>query len=166
MARRIHSPLADILKKRMNFIEKIGAFLFGKTIKVNDPFFGVMIDADTHYECRRFFGPTNKVVEIGLEKKGIESDQNQRDFFGWIEENFDLIVENISPLVEAEIVESISDFRIRNFNTEFILEYLYIPKCEVDIFEWEIVFYADNELQHSCTIDMYGLEGYKVLIDG
>ena len=141
-------------KEKKNLLSRIGEFLFGKTIIIKNPFFGEMTDAGDYYECRRFFKPMGKVVEIGLAKKEKEPDKKQINFFNWIEENYDVIIQKISTPLEKQITKWIPNYKIQNFKKEFILEYLFIPKCETELVEWQISFYAENELQHHCFLEM------------
>lgn len=151
-------------KKRI--FQRIKDFIFGEIVVVQNDFFGDMIDAGDYYECRRIFEPTGKVVEIGLEKNEKESVENQMNFFKWIECNYELIIQKVSPVIEERVAGWITNYQIQNFKKEFILEYLYIPKCDEKIFDWQISFYANNELQHWCSLDMNGLEVKQILIDG
>lgn len=153
-------------KETKSILSKIGEFIFGKIIKVQNDFFGEMTDAGDYYECRKVFKPTGKVIEIGLEKKGQEPDKKQKMFFTWIEDNYDLLIKKVSPTIEEQIRKWIPNYRIQDFRKEFMLEYLYIPKCDEEIFDWQISFYADNELQHWCSLDMKGLDVKHLLIDG
>ncbi|MFT4759944.1 MAG: hypothetical protein ACI9XO_000292 [Paraglaciecola sp.] len=50
--------------------------------------------------------------------------------------------------------------------TEFILKHLLIPSCEQAAFEWEISFFANNEIQHWCHFTMKGLKVKSLHIDG
>lgn len=150
----------------MSIFNKIIEFFFGKPKIVEHTFFGEMTDIDTYFECRRIFEPTNKMVEIGLEKKDPHEDDKQVMFFHWIEENYGLIIEKITPKLEERIAKRIPGYQIENFKVEFELEYIWIPNCEVKIPEWQISFYANNELQHSCSIEMKGLEAKNIMIDG
>ena len=157
---------AAMKKEKKNLLQKIGEFFFGETIVVQHSFFGEIIDVGDYYECRKLFKPIGKVVDIGLEKKAIVSDEKQINFFNWIEDNYELIIRRISPFIEKSVAECITNYRIKDFKKEFILEYLYIPKCDEALFNWRICFYADNELQHSCSLEMKGLIVKHLLIDG
>jgi hypothetical protein len=150
----------------MEFLKKITEFVFGKQIIVEHSFFGKMIDAGDYYECRRMFRPTGTMVEIGLSKTAIEGDKKQVEFFHWLEDNFDLVIEKITPTLLTKLNTWIPNFRIYDFKKEFILEYLRIPSCEQTVFEWEISFYANNEIQHSCHFTMEGLSVKNLHIDG
>lgn len=151
--------------KKENIFHKILFFFLGKPPKVKHTFFGNVIDAGSYFECRRLFEPTNSIVEIGLEKTKNGKDTKQINFFKWIEANFDLIIEEIQPFLTTKILEWIPDFEIKNFKSEFKLDYLFIPSCERDVFGWKIMFYADNELQHACEIEMFGMEVRKIDIE-
>ena len=150
----------------MGFFTKILDFIFGKPAIIQDPFFGKMTDADDYYECRRMFQPTGTILEIGLTKKTMLPDEKQINFFHWVEDNFDLIIEKISPALEKRIAAWLGDYEITNFKKEFVLEYLFIPKCDEAIIDWQISFYATNELKHWCTIEMKGLAVKSIMIDG
>jgi hypothetical protein len=50
------------INNEMSFLTRLFEFIFGKTIKVQDSFFGEMLDADSYYECRRPFEPTGTIV--------------------------------------------------------------------------------------------------------
>ncbi len=150
----------------MEIINRISEYVWGKTIIVEDEFFGKMTDAKTYYECKKTFGPTGEFVEIGLEKKDLLPDKKQIDFFRWIENNYDLLIKIVSPHLEKIIIEWIPEYQITDFKNEFTLEYLYIPKCEEEIKDWRLSFYANNEFQHWCSIEMKGLKVENILIDG
>ncbi len=126
--------------RRMSYIQKIVEFIFGKTVKIQDPFFGEMLDTGDYYECRRLFGPTNSIVEIGLEKKEITPDDKQIKFFKWIENNYDFLINIIQPEIEKIVKNWDDNFEIHNFKKEISLEYLYIPNCDETTFEWNIFF--------------------------
>jgi hypothetical protein len=69
------------------------SFLFGKTHKIDHPFFGPMIfigdkkpDPSDYYECRRFFKPSNDMIEIGIDGDITGPTEIQIDFFKSIED--------------------------------------------------------------------------------
>lgn len=150
----------------LNLFRKGIDFIFGKTVKIQHTFFGEMTDVGSYYECRRIFKGNKKIVEIGLAKKEEIIDNRQINFFKWIEENYEKIIVEISPAIEGEVSGFIPNYRIQNFKKEFNLEYLFIPKCDEDIFDWQISFYANNELQHTCSIDMRGTRVKQISIEG
>lgn len=156
----------EIKKEKKSILKRIGEFFWGETIIVTCDFFGEMVDAVDYYECKKMFKPTKKIVELGLEKVEPEFKEKQIDFFRWLEDNYELIIKSVSPSIEKRIVKRIPNYRIQNFKKEFILEYFYIPKCDDKTFDWNITFYADNELQHWCSLDMVGTKVKQILIDG
>ena len=79
-------------------------------------------------------------------------DEKQITFFDWLETNYDFFIKKISPAIEKIVAKWIKYYQIQDFKQEFMLEYIYIPRCEKAPFEWVIVFYAKNELQHTCTL--------------
>ena len=133
---------------------------------ISNDFFGEMIDAGNYYECRKLFRPIGKVVEIGLEKKEQGPDEKQKKFFNWIENNYDLLIEKVSPSIERRVQDWLSNYEVKDFQSEYTLEYLYIPRCDEGVFDWQISFYVENELQHWCSLEMRGLEVIEILIDG
>ena len=150
----------------MGFLTKLVELIFGKIEKIQHPFFGEMIDAGNYYECRRKFKSINEIVEIGLEKGNSDSDQNQIEFFNWLDNNYEELIDKISPILENKIKEMIPEYKIDDFKKNFRLAYLYIPKCEEKPFQWKIGFDEINELQHYCFITMNELDVLKIHIDG
>lgn len=150
----------------MNILKKIKYLFFGETIKVQNPFFGEMVDAGSYYECKKYFQPIDKEVEIGLEKTTKELEKKQIIFFNWLENNYDFIIEKISSPIENKIIEWLPNYQIQNFKKEFELEYFFIPICNSEIFDWQISFWVGDELQHWCTLEMKGSEVKSILIDG
>jgi len=148
-------------------------FVFGKTIKIEDEFFGRMIFSEfkknpekNYFECRRYFKPTDEVIEIGIEGNATGPNEFQKEFFRKIESNFDNIISSIKPMVENEFQNWKEDFKIADFKKEFNAVYLYIPRCENQTKIWEIAFESDHDLNHTFTLTMNNFIAKEILIDG
>lgn len=148
-------------------------FIFGKTQKIDDNFFGKMIFLDdkknplkSYFECSRHFKPINKVIDIGIEGDIIGPTKLQKDFFREIEENYDKITSTIKPIIEDEFRNWKEDFEIIDFKKEFKAVYLFLPRCEKEPKIWEIAFESSHDLDHTFTVTMKDLKATEVLIDG
>lgn len=147
--------------------------LFGKTVKIDHPFFGVMRFAggkqsspDDYFECRRPFKPTNKDIEIGIHGDISGPTDKQVSFFKSIEDNYVQIQKAIAPLIEDEFRNFDEDFTIIDFDKEFVPVYLNIPRCESKPVVWEIAFESDHDKNHQFTLTMHDFEAKEILIDG
>lgn len=148
-------------------------FIFGKTIKIDDPFFGKMIFLDdkkephkSYFECRRNFKPSDNEIEIGIKGNINGSTELQKEFFKQIESDYDEIISSIKPMIENEFQNWKEDFKIVDFRTEFKAVYLFLPRCEKETKIWEIAFETEHDLNHTVTITMKGFIATEILIDG
>lgn len=147
--------------------------LFGKTQKINHDFFGQMIfnggkmpDPSDYFECRRYFKPSNDVIEIGIDGDTSGPTEKQISFFKSIEENYSNITKAIIPLIEDEFGNWKEGFKISDFNKEFDPVYLRIPRCESEPIIWQIAFESDHDRNHTFTLTMNNFEAKEILIDG
>ena len=148
-------------------------FIFGKTIKIEDKFFGKMLFSEfkknpekNYFECRRHFKPTNEIIEIGIEGDVTGPTEMQKDFFRKIESDYKEITSSIKPMIEKEFRNWKEDFEITDFNKEFKAVYLYLPRCEKETKVWEIAFESEHDLNHTFTLTMNDLNATEILIDG
>lgn len=148
-------------------------FIFGKSIKLDDKFFGTMLfhenKKDTlksYFECKRHFLPSNKIIEIGIDADATGPTQKQIDFFRSIENNYLTIVKSIAPLIEEEFSNWNEGFLINDFQKEFEPVYLRLPRCDSNPIVWEIALESDHDRNHTFTITMFDLEAKEILIDG
>ena len=98
------------------------SFLFGKTIKINDEFFGEMVFSEfkknlekNYFECKKQFNPINDIIELSIDGKMSGPTQTQKDFFKKIESNYDEIISSIKPLIEDKFQNWKDDFKILDF---------------------------------------------------
>ncbi|MEQ3662314.1 MAG: hypothetical protein ABNG98_07835 [Flavobacterium sp.] len=147
--------------------------IFGKTIKIDDQFFGKMILSEfkknpekNYFECRRYFKPTDSIIEIGIEGNKTGPTELQKDFFKNIESEYEQIISSVKPMIEREFQNWNKDFKIIDFSKEFKAVYLYLPRCENEHKAWEIAFESEHDLNHTFTITMSNLKPTEILIDG
>ena len=148
-------------------------FIFGKTIKIEDEFFGKMIFSEfkkdpekNYFECRRHFKPTDKIIEIGIKGNVSGPTEIQKNFFKKIESDYDKIASSIKPMIENEFRNWKEDFKIADFNKEFKAVYLNLPRCVKESKVWEIAFESEHDLNHTFTLSMNDLNATEILIDG
>lgn len=146
--------------------------IFGTT-KINNEFFGKMLflgdskdPSKSYFECRRHFKPSDKTIEIGIDSAETGPTQIQIDFFKSIEENYLVITNSITPLIEEPFGNWQEGFRIKDFNKEFEPVYLRLPRCETKPIIWEIAFNSDHDRDHTFTATMTGFVATELLIDG
>ncbi len=148
-------------------------FIFGKTIKIDDEFFGNMIFSEfkknpekNYFECRRHFKPTDEIIEIGIKGNVTGPTELQKDFFRKIEADYDKIISSVRPMIENEFQNWKEDFKIIDFRKEFKAVYLFLPRCENDLKIWEIAFESEHDLNHTITMTMNDFNATEILIDG
>jgi len=148
-------------------------FIFGKTIKIEDPFFGKMIFSDfkknpdkNYFECSRHFKPTDDLIEIGIEGNETGPTAIQKDFFRSIEARYNEVIASVKPCIESEFKNWKEDFNIADFRKEFKAVYLFLPRCEKVPIVWEIAFETEHDLNHTITITMADLNATSIHIDG
>ena len=147
--------------------------IFGKSIKINDDFFGQMLflgdkkdPNKSYFECRRHFKPSDTIIEIGIDGSEVGTTQIQIDFFKSIEDKYAEITNSIKPLVEDEFANWQDGFKIKDFDKEFNPVYLRLPRCEAKPIIWEIAFESDHDRNHTFTLTMNDLVAKEILIDG
>lgn len=148
-------------------------FIFRKPTKLENEFFGTMLFLEdkkyalkSYYECRRHFIPSDKTIEIGIDGDVNGPTQKQIDFFKSIEDNYSIIAEAITPLIEDEFGNWKEGFKIDDFLKEFEPVYLQLPRCENKPIIWEIAFESDHDRNHTFTLTMSDFDAKEVLIDG
>lgn len=148
-------------------------FIFGKTIRIDDEFFGKMIFSEfkkkpekNYFECRRYFKPIEEIIEIGIEGDISGPTEIQKNFFRQIESAYEKIILSVKPMIESEFQNWKEDFKITDFNKEFKAVYLLLPRCENEPKVWEIAFETEHDLNHTFTLIMNGFTAKEILIDG
>lgn len=148
-------------------------FIFGKTIKIDDQFFGKMIFSEfkknpeeNYFECSRHFKPTDEIIEIGIEGNVTGPTELQKEFFRKIESDYDKVISFVQPMIENEFQNWKENFKITDFRKEFKAVYLYLPRCENEPKVWKIAFETEHDLNHTITMTMSDFKAIEILIDG
>ena len=148
-------------------------FIFGKTIKINDTFFGKMLFLDDkknpeneYFECSRNFEPSNDIIDIGIEADVSGPTELRKDFFKKIESNYDEIISTIKPVIINEFKKWEDNFEITDFRNEFKAVYLFLPRCEKQPIVWKISFETILDLNHVVSLTMSDFNLKEILIDG
>jgi hypothetical protein len=146
--------------------------LFKKPPAIQDELFGKLRFVDfkdplqNYFEGKVFFNPSQAEIVVlihsDLEGPGAE----QRAFYKEVENNFDRYLEKIKPLIEDEFRNWKEAFEIRDFNKEFTMDCITIPRIDVRPYKWEMVFTTVHDRNHYVTIDFVDKEPKGILIDG
>ncbi|RYD97401.1 MAG: hypothetical protein EOP50_05735 [Sphingobacteriales bacterium] len=145
-----------------HFFKKEPAFI--------DPFFGALRFLDfksgSCFEGRKTFAPTGVTLDVLIDADKEGPHPAQRDFFSEVERNFDLLKTRMTPLIEEEFRNWKEDFIIREFDKEFSLVHLHIPRQDARPHQWELAFTSIHDPDHHITIEFEGLDPQGILIDG
>jgi len=150
----------------MSFFKKILKSIFGESQKVKDDLFGEMNDTGDCFECMRKFASSKKEVEIIIDYEGEGITGKQKEFFLKIENVYEDLCLKFNTYIEEAAKEWMPDYITKDFQKEFDLEFIRIPLCKKEPYKWTIAFYADNEIAHTCTFTMKGMEIIDLMIDG
>ena len=149
------------------------SFLFQKPRKIYDAFFGELVFIEfrkeqekSYFECRRYFEPIGKNIEIGLGGKIGESLAGQRNFFMEIEKKYTSITDTVIPIIEDEFRNWKENFAVKNFRFEFFPVYLNLTRFNKGSFEWEIAFNSIHDFNHQFTVSIKDFVAQSILIDG
>ncbi|WP_210489401.1 hypothetical protein [Rufibacter aurantiacus] len=145
---------------------------FKKPIIIEDDFFGKLRfmkmkdPGKSYFEGKGLFEPTGKEIGYIIEGKESGPEQKQKEFYKWIQENYLELTTKFTPLVEDEFGNWKDNFKIIDFDREFILVGVTIPIQDNTPFEWDMSFDTIHDENHQVTVDFIGLEPHGVLIDG
>src|SRR5262249_35293215 len=120
-----------------------------------------------YFEGKGFFAPTQN--EIGfLIQADIEGPTTaQKEFYSDLQNNFEQYIQTIKPLIEDEFRNWKADFKIMDFNEEFTLVCLTIPRLDMKkALIWDMAFTTIHDKNHHVTIDFIDKKPNGVLIDG
>jgi hypothetical protein len=146
--------------------------LFKKPIKIQDDIFGELRFIDSkdssknYFEGKGFFTPTQNDTEF-LIKADIEGPTStQKEFYNELQNNFEQYIQKIKPLIEDEFRNWKENFEIKDFNKEFSLVCLTIPRIEIKPLIWDMAFTTIHDKDHHVTIDFIDRDPNGILIDG
>jgi len=146
--------------------------LFKKPVKIQDDLFGEMRSMDfkdkskNYFEGKGYFAPTQSKTDLLIDADIEGPTTAQKEFFIDLQNNFDQYIQKIKPLIEDEFRNWKDNFEIQDFNKEFTLVHLTIPRMEVTPLKWEMAFTTIHDANHHVTIDFTDKEPTGILIDG
>jgi hypothetical protein len=139
-------------------------FLFGKkTSIIEDFYFGEIKDCNDHFEGKKFFKPTNTIIDFFIPNETIEP--YHKTFFKDLEEKYHSLIPQLKHAFEDDFFKNMdSDFEIKDFEKEFTLSFILLPNATSS--EWEISFETIHDENHSFTGCFIGMELDRTNIDG
>ncbi|KAA3436830.1 hypothetical protein [Rufibacter hautae] len=146
--------------------------IFKKPTIIEDDFFGKLRfrktndSENSYFEGKGLFGPTGKEIEFIIKGKESGPELKQKEFYNWVQENYRELITRLTPLVEEEFGNWKESFKIKNFDKEFKLVGITIPRHCKTTMEWDISFDTIHDENHQVTVDFIGKEPQGVLIDG
>jgi len=144
--------------------------LFKKKPPFIDPFFGELkYTASKHasfFDGKKWFAPAGKEIAVLIDADEAGPVQAHYDFYAAVERDYGLLLTKIIPVIEDEFKNWKEDFVIKDFATEFPLEYIHITKQNEQPLKWEISYTSVHDLNHQFTVDFEGMEPMGVAIDG
>ena len=146
--------------------------LFKKPIIIQDDFFGALRFMDfkdsskDYFEGKGHFIPTNSETEYLIQADDKGPTDEQKQFYRDLQDNFQQYLEKIKPLIEDEFRNWKEEFEIKDFNKEFTLVCITIPRHDSSPLKWDMAFTTIHDLNHQVTIDFVDKEPISILIDG
>ena len=147
--------------------------LFKKSVTVEDKFFGRLKfmkiknnPSKSYFEGKGMFSPTGREIDYFIVAAETGPEPDQQDFYRQIQQNWDLIVEKIKPVIELEFRNWKADFAIADFNKEFMLVGLTIPRQKPQPVEWDLAFDTIHDENHQVTVYLKGYAPTGIGIDG
>ncbi|NOS93682.1 MAG: hypothetical protein HOP30_17325 [Cyclobacteriaceae bacterium] len=145
--------------------------LFKKPPTIQDPFFGTLRwmgfkDASKKYfECSGMFAPTKETIGYIIEADASGPTTAQREFYQFIQANYDVLIEKAIPLIEKEYRQDMEEFKISNFKKEFKVSSLTIPRLENTPLDWDMSFESVGDEKHFFLIDFKDFEPIQVHVE-
>lgn len=90
----------------------------------------------------------------------------QRQFYTHLQNNFEQYIQKMKPLIEDEFSNWKEDFEIKDFDKEFTLVCVTIPRSDTKPLIWDMAFTTIHDENHDVTIDFIDHEPNGLLIDG
>ena len=146
--------------------------LFKKSVILHDTFFGVLHFVDfkdaskNYFEGKGRFTPTNSDTAYTIQAdKGGPTDE-QKQFYLDLQVDFTKYIQKMKPLIEEEFQNWKKDFVIKDFNKEFELVCINIPRLDSNPVIWDMTFTTVHDLNHHVIIDFVDDQPKGILIDG
>ena len=145
---------------------------FKKPTILQDDFFGALRSVDfkdaskNYFEGKGHFTPTNSDTEYLIEADKNGPTDKQKQFYLDLQADFAKYIQKIKPLIEDEFRNWKEDFVIKDFNKEFELVCITIPRLDNRPITWDMAFTTVHDLNHQVTIDFIDDHPNGILIDG
>lgn len=146
--------------------------LFKKLPTLQDDFFGKLTFIDmkkpgtSYFEGKGKFSPSGDEIEYFVEADATGPTNEQREFYNKVQDTYGSLVSKITPVIEGEFRNWKEDFKIQDFNKEFRLAALTVPRLQTSPLVWNMSFTTVHDANHQITIDFKDFEPDGILIDG
>lgn len=120
----------------------------------------------SYLKGKGMFKPTGREIEYFICGNETGPQPEQKEFYQAVQRDFGLITKNIKPLIEDEFRNWQDDFTIRDFNKEFILIAMSIPRQENKPLEWHLSFETIHDSNHQVTVEMNSYVPMGIVFDG
>lgn len=146
--------------------------LFKKSKVIHDDFFGALRHLKPKDQSKNFFSdcgvflPTGLVVGYTIVADVSGPTFQQRDFYKKLQQHFDVYLDKMKPLLENEFKNWKEDFIISDFNKEFSLISVTIPKLDTSPVLWNMSFDTIHDSNHQFTVNFIDDNPERVSIDG
>lgn len=140
--------------------------------RATDPFFGQLTlmritrGKPSYWEGEKRFGPLDTSAELFIDtsRDGALPTTQQRDFFRWVETNYDEICSVLEQAFRND--PWASRLMQRGFQQEFTLASFSIPLQPKSEEKWEMSFHSASDPDHLFTATLKGLQVGRISIDG
>lgn len=145
--------------------------LFKKPLRIQDETFGKMMyskfkdTSKNFFEGQGLFKPQQKTIGFTIDADESGPTKDQKDFYHSIEKKYEQIKAAMLPLLNRELIDWYDGNKIEDFDNEFELESIVIPRMDKAPVEWSLIYVA-KKIKHWATIEFVDLEPKHVLIDG
>jgi hypothetical protein len=145
---------------------------FKKSIKIQDEVFGELV-LDSYedpslnvYTGEGYFNEDHKKVGFIIETGDSLPTEACHHFYSQVQNHFELLTQKMIPLITNVFRNRMKDFVIHDFNREFSMDCITIPKQDNNLQTWEISFITIHDPDHWVIVDFVGFEPVDVMIDG
>lgn len=140
---------------------------FKKPVKIQDEVFGELtIDKGFVSGCDCFFKPLDKNIECLIDAGENGPNEEQRNFYKSIEQNYPLLRQKIVPIMLDTFQNWKEDFEIKDFDSEFSLSSISLPKIDATPVVWQVCYSSIHD-DHDFTIKVVDLNPEdRIAIDG
>ena len=146
--------------------------LFKKPTIVHDDFFGALRfigfkdSSKNYFEGKGHFASTNVETEYLIQADIDGPTDQQKMFYKDLQSDFTEYIDKMKPLIEDEFRNWKDEFEIKDFNKEFKLVCITIPRLDKTPAIWDMSFTTIHDMNHQVTIDFVGDQPNGILIDG